>query len=273
MNRLERIKAQVVVRENFYGNILWTVDMEESLKIKAIDTDGEKIYYNQKFIDDFDDEKLYYALIAVSMRFIGCIFNMENESEKWMRGHDRAMVSSVWGLVEEMISGWKDNPMLMADDIGLSKKKVVFAYNNCRYNGRVSKELKDEIEKQKVVSLATGKQKDTFLEFMNNRKERFLYDVGIMDIVEWSNDGQTIKELSLYENYIYTGLLAEYVKNNWKTIRNSNIQLTSIDKLLHNLPLELVIVFWRNISKKIALELAKKDKFKDIIDKMCSILK
>ena len=70
MDRLNVIKLMLIIEQPFFGYLLMHIPFKNDNSIDTIGTDGEKIYYNNKFIEIANDDEIKFLIMHQILHII-----------------------------------------------------------------------------------------------------------------------------------------------------------------------------------------------------------
>lgn len=70
MDRLNAIKLMLIIEQPFFGYLLMHIPFKNDNSIDTIGTDGEKIYYNNKFIEIANDDEIKFLIMHQILHII-----------------------------------------------------------------------------------------------------------------------------------------------------------------------------------------------------------
>lgn len=63
MDKLNSIKLSLIIEQPFFGYLLMHIQFKHDDSIENIGTDGEKIYYNEEFIEEANEDEIKFSII------------------------------------------------------------------------------------------------------------------------------------------------------------------------------------------------------------------
>lgn len=257
MEKLIEARTKVVIKHSVFGTVLCFTEVEESPDVKTMDTDGVKVFYNKEFAEGLDYEELVGCLGATSLKKV-CVLMGEwpDRIERWTNElwKNKTVKIKDENKKDVLLESWKDGSVLKSEnDIEKNKNMVVNAYNifKGKHTGYMPEELATKLGDEKAEEFNVSE----FEELASNIVEGNMLD--------------KFDELNRYDKCLSLMAVAKYVGDNWGDLKE---KYKNIVNFLENIPLDISVLFWRNLSSPMAIKMAKKKEFDKVVDMIMDAL-